>query len=118
MAVIACIINALLSQRRPFAYNSHTLVGAIRGVYAFWLDRSACLYVGKSEHIGLRLYQHRMQEHNERLQRYFHAWPTDIEMSYIALNDHTSGEIASFEQQAITLLRPIANVMHNRRTQR
>lgn len=118
MAVIACIINALLTQRRPFTYNSHTLVGAVRGIYAFWLDRSACLYVGKSEHIGSRLYQHRMQGHNEHLQRYFHAWPTDIEMSYVALSDHTPQEIGSFEQQAIALLRPITNVTHNIRNRR
>ena len=117
MVLITCIVNALRTQRRPFTYRSHTLVGAISGVYAFWLGR-ACLYVGKSGNIGFRLHQHRMQGHNERLQRYFRAWPRDIETSYIALADHSPGEVAAFERQAIELLRPIANVLHNRRTQR
>lgn len=74
--------------------------------------------MGKSEDIGHRLHQHRVQGHNERLQRYFHAWPKEIEMSYVALNDHTAEEIGSLEQQAIALLRPIANVTYNRRYRR
>lgn len=118
MAAIDRIVMALKTQRRPFTYRSHTLIGAVSGVYAFWIDHGACLYVGKSERIGSRLRQHRLQEHNECLRRYFHAWPADIEMSYIALNEHTPQEVALFEQQAITLLRPIANVTHNRRTRR
>lgn len=111
--LIECILQTLRAKRQPFTYRLHSTVGGrVSGVYAFWLGR-ACLYVGKSTDIGTRLYQHRMSEHNPKLQRYFHAWPRSIETSYAPLGDPSPRDLDRAEREAILHLRPRANVLHN-----
>ena len=110
--MIGCILQTLCGKRYPFTYRFHkTIGGSVSGVYAFWLGRS-CLYVGKSIDIGNRLYQHRMNEHNPKLHRYFRAWPQNIETSYASLNDPSTEDLDKAEREAILYLRPLANVQY------
>ena len=109
MAIIRCIINVLRTRRNPFSYNYHNRINnQIKGVYVFWLH-NCCLYVGQSENISRRMYQHRMTEHNRKLERYLKAFPREIEVSYFVLPDKSEAEILKFEQKIIRLLRPITN---------
>ena len=111
MAVFRCIINALRVRRNPFSYNYHSQITIrTRGIYIFWLH-SCCLYVGISGDIGRRMYQHRMTEHNAKLERYFKAFSRDIEVSYFVLQDKSDVELRRFERKTIQFLRPITNAI-------
>ena len=111
--MIECVIKTLRRKRQPFTYRSYKAMdSAACGVYAFWVS-NCCLYVGKSVDIGQRLYQHRMNEHNDNLWRYFHAW-NDIAVSYAILNNPSNDELAECEREAIRYLRPLTNIVHNK----
>ena len=56
------------------------------------------------------MYQHRIAEHNEKLERYFKAFSKEIEVSYFVLRDKSDTELRRFERKVIRLLRPITNV--------
>lgn len=112
-ALITCVMAALRSQRRPFTYNYHNQFGEnVRGLYAFWA-RGMCLYVGMSENIGTRIYQHRMNEHNRELDRYFSAFAREIDVACIQMQDKTRRELRQLERKAICNLRPITNIAHS-----
>lgn len=111
---IASIIDSLRANRRPFDYGFDQRVGyGVHGLYAFWLGRR-CLYIGMSTDISRRLHQHRTQEHNARLLKYLRAWWRDIEASYVALDLSRSTDLQALERAAITTLRPMTNVVHQR----
>jgi excinuclease UvrABC nuclease subunit len=111
MAVFCCALNVLRSRRRGFDYNFHNrFEKGVSGLYAFWLDSGACLYVGESGDIGSRMYQHRLSEHNSALQRYFKAFSRQIEVSYFILIDSTGADRRRLEQRLIVSLRPFTNV--------
>ena len=96
-------------RRGPFTYNYHNRISKdMSGLYAFWL-RGRCLYVGKSIDISRRMYQHRMTEHNPKLERYFSAFAQEIEVSYISLMDKSETEILRLENKMIRILRPATN---------
>ena len=110
MAILRCAINALKSQRRGFDYNFHNRVeSGAGGLYAFWLDSGACLYVGMSTNLSERMYQHRMNEHNSELEQYFRAFSQSVQVSYIALRERSSAELRALEDKLISVLRPITN---------
>ena len=112
VAVLACILNALRNGQRPFTYEFHKRVVQAQGLYAFWLG-GKCLYVGKSINISQRIYQHRMQEHSTTLERYFKAYPSDIQVSYCSLTNHTGEDVLALEKATIQSLRPAVNITHN-----
>lgn len=97
-------------KRRAFHYGFHNRIrGGLIGLYVFWVGK-ACLYVGKSTNISQRLYQHRMQEHNPHLERYFRAFANLIEVSYISQEECQSADLLSLEGSIVRTLRPITNV--------
>lgn len=106
------LAHCLRHRRRPFTRGFDFGIGSSeRGVYAFWL-RSSCLYVGMSTHLRQRIYQHRMQEHNELLSRYFKAFWSDIEASFVPLSGQSEAALRSTEQAVIRMLRPRTNRQH------
>ncbi len=109
MAVLTCILSALRNGQRPFTYEFHKRVAAVQGLYAFWLG-GKCLYVGESGNLSQRLYQHRMQEHNAKLKKYFRAYHGDIQVSYCHLPNEENRFL--LERAAIRQLRPTANIAH------
>ena len=104
-----CVADLLTSRRWPFSYGFHNRVKGQTGLYAFWTG-NACLYVGKSEDIGTRLYHHRMQEHNPRLNQYFRAFAQDITISYVSKEDCQEFNLLSLEGTLIKELHPLTNV--------
>lgn len=113
-AIIVCVLTALRSRRRRFTYTYHNQVrSGTRGIYAFWVRRR-CLYVGISGDIQRRMYQHRMNEHNPKLERYLEAFPQEIEVSYIALSDIPDTKLRRLEQKMIRILRTATNIVHRR----
>ena len=111
VAVLKCVINVLRSQRLAFDYNFHNSVEAgVAGLYAFWLDSGACLYIGMSTNIKQRMYQHRLNEHNSNLESYFKAFAQRIEVSYIALHNRSGTDLRNLEKNLINVLRPLTNV--------
>ena len=111
MAILICILAALRSRQGSFIFGFHAAVGAVQGLYAFWLG-GKCLYVGESSNLRNRLYQHRMWEHNPKLERYFNAYPRDIMASYVALTNHAARERRALEKQVIRYFRPVTNIAH------
>ena len=109
MVVLQCAINALRNRRRGFDYNFHNRVENGGGVYAFWLDTGACLYVGETDDISKRMYQHRMREHNRGLESYFIAFSQRIEVSYYVLQGRSRDDRRRLEHKLINALRPITN---------
>jgi len=109
MAVLQCAINALRDKKRGFDYNFHNRVEQGGGVYAFWLNTAACLYVGESNAISRRMYQHRMREHNPDLERYFAAFSRRIEVSYYIVQEQSDRVRRQLENELIKALRPITN---------
>lgn len=109
VVVPACILNALRFGQRPFTYSFHSTVATVQGLYAFWLN-GKCLYVGESRNLQQRLYQHRMQEHNTKLEQYFNVYARDIRASYVVLDD--GQDRLALEREAIRYLRPVANIAY------
>lgn len=110
MAVFRCAINVLRTRRRGFDYNFHNRVEPqTAGLYAFWLDTGACLYVGESQDISRRMYQHRFYEHNLKLMRYFKAFPQRIEVSYYTLQGSSPADRRQLERRLIDALRAFTN---------
>ena len=100
------IIDSLQSQRDPFNYNYHNRINSeVRGLYAFWLGSRCCLYVGRSTDIQDRMYGHIMQEHNPCLDKYFKAFPHDIEVSYVTLCGWSVAKLEHYEGELIKVLR-------------
>ena len=115
MAVFHCALRVLQTRRRVFDYNFHNRVGAdVRGLYVFWLDSGACLYVGQTTDLRTRMRAHRTREHNPDLERYFAAFGQRIQVSYIALRDRSVAELERLERKLIRALRPRTNRSHNR----
>lgn len=110
MAMLCGAVNALRTRRQGFDYNFHNRVEpGSGGLYAFWLDTGACLYVGLSSDLGRRIYQHRMNEHNPRLKSYFHSFARRIEVSYVVLPEHSAADLRRLETKLIRTLRPLTN---------
>ena len=109
---LCCVLGVLRSRREGFDYTYHDRVSpGLAGLYAFWLDDGACLYVGKSSDISGRLRQHKTREDNYELKRWFHSFPLDIQVSYVGQLGEPGDDIASLEEQVIHMLRPLANVL-------
>ena len=68
-----------------------------------------CLYVGMSENIRNRMYQHRMSPHNSKLDSYFSAFATEIEVAFVEMKNKTKKELLQLEEQMISMLRPSTN---------
>lgn len=110
MAVFRCALRVLQTRRRIFDYNFHNRVEPdVSGLYVFWLDSGACLYVGQTTDIRTRMRQHRTREHNIDLERYFAAFGQRIHVSYIALRDCSVDELLRLERKLIRALRPFTN---------
>ena len=105
--VCSSAVDLLKRCRRAFDYNLHNRIRpGMSGLYAFWLDSGACLYVGQSKDIRQRIYQHRMRETNETLESYFHAFSRQIQVSYAVI---PVTDVSRLERDAIRRLRPRTN---------
>ncbi len=112
MSEARCAAHVLRLKRRRFDYNCHNRIPqGIGGLYAFWLSSGACLYVGKSNNLGRRLYQHRMQEHNDKLASYLKSFAEAIEVSHVTSQDCNGADVTSLEMQLIHTLRPLTNIL-------
>ena len=110
MAVFRCALHALRTRRRVFDYNFHNRVEPnASGLYVFWPDSGACLYVGQTTNIRRRMREHRTREDNPDLEEYFAAFGQRIEVSYIALRDRSVAELLRLEGKLIRVLRPFTN---------
>lgn len=110
MAVFRCAINVLRTHKQGFDYNFHNRVEpGTAGLYAFWLDTGACLYVGESEDIGRRMYQHRFAQHNPDLRRFLKAFAQRIEVSYYTLQGSSQADRRQLERRLIDALRAFTN---------
>lgn len=110
--LLSCVLGTLRTRREGFDYTYHDRVSpGLTGLYAFWLDDGACLYVGKSTNISNRLRRHKTREDNDRLKQWFNSFPFDIQVSYIGKSGEPGNEIASLEERAIHVLRPLTNVL-------
>lgn len=107
--IIRVVLARLRGERRPFTPALPGRVQGIAGLYAFWVG-SHCLYVGMSTNLGMRLYQHRRQPHNDLLTAYLRAWWKEIEASCVAMPDISPACLQQLEREAICALRPHANV--------
>lgn len=108
------VIQAVLSQLRGRRYRLSPGLssGAWRdtpGLYALWVG-CCCLYVGSSVHIGLRLHQHLMHQHNVRLKKYLTAYWKDVEATVALMPGKPSARLRALEQESILALRPRANI--------
>lgn len=102
------IADALRSSRAPFDSGSRERIEASPGLYAFWL-RGTCLYVGMSEDLKRRIYEHAASEDNLELARHFEAYPYEIEIS-VVYKDVDSVVLHRLELDAIYALRPVDNI--------
>lgn len=111
---VSCMLGVLKSRRNPFTYTIHTYIDERQmGLYAFWLQ-TFCLYVGMSKDIRQRIYAHRMNEHNKKLDRYLSAFAQDIEVAYVNLCINSYQELKELEKTAIKRLRPATNIVNTR----
>lgn len=107
-------IQAVLSQLRGHRYRFtpalRYVVGDAPGLYALWVG-CCCLYVGMSEHIGQRLHQHLMHQHNVKLRKYLTAYWRDVEATVALVPGKPSARLRALEQESILALRPRANIV-------
>ncbi len=109
-ALLQVALTGLRGRRYRFTPALPNRVGRdVAGLYARWLS-CFCLYVGMSTSIGMRLYQHRVQQHNDRLAAHLKAWWKDIETSVIAIPGVSRDCLLRIEQRAISALHPCANI--------
>ena len=109
MAVFRCAVSVLRTRKQGFDYNFHHRASRSGGLYAFWLDAGACLYVGESNNISRRMSDHRFREHNDELEEYFIAYPQQIQVSYVALPSLSRGDRLRLEDKLKITLRPLTN---------
>ena len=110
--LFCCVLSALRTRREGFDYTYHDRVSpGLAGLYTFWLDDGACLYVGKSTDISVRLRRHKTREDNPQLKRWFRSFPFDIQVSYVGQLGESGEEITSLERRAVHALRPLTNVL-------
>lgn len=102
------IADALRNSRVPFDSRSHERIDASPGLYAFWL-RGTCLYVGMSEDLRRRIYEHATSEDNLELAHHFETYPYEIEIS-VVYKDADSVLLRRLELDAISELRPLTNI--------
>ena len=102
------IADALRNSRVPFDSRSHERIDASPGLYAFWL-RGTCLYVGMSEDLKRRIYQHATSEDNLELAHHFETYPYEIEIS-VVYKDIDSAILHRLELDTISALRPTDNI--------
>ena len=108
---LCCVVQALRTNKEGFDYAYHErLERGVGGVYAFWLSSGACLYVGESRKLSERMYQHRMQETNKRLDGYFHRFGRKVEVSYRTLPEASKSDLLRIEKKVICILKPLTNV--------
>lgn len=106
------VIRAILAQLRGrhryrFSPGLSYVVGRdMPGLYAFWVG-CCCLYVGMSKHIGRRLHEHLVRQHNRRLDIYLRGYRGNIEVTVAPVTDPAN--LRSLEDEAILALRPRAN---------
>ena len=106
------VVQVLQRCRSAFSYRVDRFIQRdSAGIYAFWLG-TKCLYVGMSTQLGVRIHQHRSQEHNEVLLRWFQAFPRQIEIAVATLEGSARAELLKVERHAIRALMPEANKTH------
>lgn len=106
-------IQAVLAQLRGHRYRFtpalRYVVGDTPGLYALWVG-CCCLYVGMSVHIGQRLHEHLVRQHNHRLELYLRGLWKDVEATVAPLPDKSPASLKGLEQEAIVALRPRTNI--------
>lgn len=81
-------------------------------MYSFWLGRG-CLYVGMSENVKRRLFDHYRAETNQQLARYFRLFPREILCSHVLLGDLAL--VRRVEQLLVSSMNPKTNTHYKRR---
>ena len=107
---IATLENRL-ANTEPFDYDYHNRVGKVNGLYSFWLN-GCCLYIGISDNIGRRLWNHRTNATNTRLDEYMFAFGDKIEASYVELEEMSRHELELLEDKLIKSMKTKTNVQH------
>lgn len=108
------VVQILQRCRSAFTYRVDRFIRRDSpGIYAFWLG-TKCLYVGMSTQLGVRIHQHRLQERNDVLLRWFHAFPREIEIAVATMEGSAQTELRKIERHAIRALMPEANKTHRR----
>ena len=101
-----------LSRTKPFDYNYHNRIGEnAPGLYSFWV-RGCCLYVGQSMDMKTRLWQHRKDETNSNLARYRRAFPEEIEISHVILDNVDKKTLEDIEARVICHMDPKTNIQN------
>lgn len=91
----------------PFGHGCHEVVDSGPGLYAMWL-RGQCLYVGMSEDLRRRIFQHESSEDNHDLADYYRQFPSEIRIAVVPV-DLGADRLRQLESDAIEKLRPIVN---------
>lgn len=84
------------------------------GIYSIWSRTTGkCVYVGKGDSLTIRerLMGHWRSSHNLRLKLWIQAFGSDLDICYFAVS---KDKIDIQERRLIRLLRPEANIQHNR----
>lgn len=100
-------ISKLTHSQIPFDFMFHEQLRNAAGLYSFWLSGN-CLYVGMSDNLKRRIFQHVHNETNPELARYFDWYGNEIKISLIYLNC-SKAELLDREKDAIDQLQPITN---------
>ena len=101
------VADLLSSDFMPFGHACHEVIDSGPGLYAMWL-RGQCLYVGMSEDVRRRVYQHETFEDNKELADYYRHFPGEIWISVVHI-DAKPVRLRQLESHAIKRLRPAAN---------
>lgn len=105
--MIRVVLAQLRGRRYRFSPGLSYVVGRdVPGLYAFWIG-CCCLYVGMSGHIGKRLHEHLVRQHNRRLEIYLRGYCKDIEVTVAPVTN--PAYLRGLEAEAILALRPRAN---------
>lgn len=108
---MSSVSSLLPANSVPFGHACHELVDPGPGLYAMWL-RGQCLYVGMSEDLRRRIFEHESTEDNQDLADYYRQFPREIRMSVVHV-DVDAAHLRQLESKAIKKLRPITNSRRN-----
>lgn len=109
---MSSVAGLLSSNLAPFGQGFHEVVDQGPGLYAMWL-RGQCLYVGMSEDLRRRIFEHETSEDNQDLVKHYSCFPGEILISVVYL-DAEAARLRQLESNAIVKLRPVANIRGSR----
>lgn len=113
--IVRLVAMDLRATRQPFRRGYEECIHSpIRGIYAFW-QGPLCLYIGMSIDIARRLRHHRLQEHNEALEKRLRAYWRDVDASHVVLPHYDERCLRAIESALIDTLQPRTNLVRPQR---